>query len=344
MAENPGTEKTSSPLHESVRIRLAVWWTGGVIILAALIIVLLWKIPQWQVGHVNGLTPKEWFDSVNEARKTLATILGGIVVLAGAYFTWRNIKLTQESVATAQKALLVSQEGQITDRYTKAIEQLGAVDANGKKKLEVRLGGIYALERIANQSEKDHWPVIEVLSAYVRENALSKRQGSTRENRAVTEIPPPVAADIQAILTVLGRRDRKYEDPTQELDLRATDLSEAKLSRSNLSGANLLGAYLIGTKFNDASLHGACLIDANLFGAFLDRADLSGAFLNGAQILGAGLTGANLTWALLDGADLTGADLRQTKGLTQAQIDAAIGNSTTQLPEHLHMPERWAKE
>ena len=65
---------------------------------------------------------KDRFNSENEARKTLATMLGAIMVLGGAYFTWRNIKLVQE--------------GQITDRFTKAIEQLGAVDASGKKKLE----------------------------------------------------------------------------------------------------------------------------------------------------------------------------------------------------------------
>jgi hypothetical protein len=68
-------------------------------------------------------------------------------------------------------SLDIASEGQITDRYTKAIEQLGAVDQAGKNKLEVRLGGIYALERIAKESEKDHWPIMEVLTAYVHKNA-----------------------------------------------------------------------------------------------------------------------------------------------------------------------------
>jgi hypothetical protein len=78
--------------------------------------VILWKVPQWQVGQVKDLTPKER------------------LVLGGAYFTWRNIKLAQESQSISQKALMVSQQGQITDRFTKAIEQLRAVDASGKKK------------------------------------------------------------------------------------------------------------------------------------------------------------------------------------------------------------------
>jgi hypothetical protein len=40
--------------------------------------------------------------------------------------------------------------------------------------LEVRLGGIYALERIARDSPTDHWTIIEVLSTYVRENSPAR--------------------------------------------------------------------------------------------------------------------------------------------------------------------------
>src|SRR5271157_1595376 len=178
---------------------------------ALLALAILWKVPQWQVGSVKDLEPKERFDRVNEARKTLATILGGIAFLVGGFFTWQNLRVAQEN-------LKVSQEGQITDRFSKAIEQLGAVDANGEKKLEVRLGGIYALERIANESERDHWPIMEVLCTYVRENAPRKPRESTEKNQAWAE-PPPLAADIQAILTVLCRRDRKWERKNQHLDL-----------------------------------------------------------------------------------------------------------------------------
>ena len=37
--------------------------------------------------------------------------------------------------------------------------------------MEIRLGGIYALERISNESEKDYWPIMEILTAYVRKNS-----------------------------------------------------------------------------------------------------------------------------------------------------------------------------
>jgi hypothetical protein len=51
----------------------------------------------------------------------------------------------------------LARQGQVTDRYTKAIEQLGS------DKLEVRIGGIYALERIAHDSPRDHPTIMEVL-------------------------------------------------------------------------------------------------------------------------------------------------------------------------------------
>ena len=51
----------------------------------------------------------------------------------------------------------------ITESFSKAIEQLGS------DKLEVRLGGIYALERISQESPHDYWTVMENLTAFVRE-------------------------------------------------------------------------------------------------------------------------------------------------------------------------------
>src|SRR5271157_5156640 len=359
MAKNFRAENRWTRLRKSVRETRVLWLTAGFIVLAVLLVVILWKVPQLQVekyvnaakGDGKTMEAKDRFNIENEARKTLATILGAIVVLGGAYFTWRNIK--------------VAQEGQITDRFTKAIEQLGAVDGSGKKKLEVRLGGIYALERIAGQSERDYWPIMEVLSTYVRENAPLKTQESTQENQASAAHPHPTA-DIQAILTVLGRRDRKYERKGQVLDLAHTDirganlyganLREAGLWRANLSGANLSGANLIGANLSRANLSGAYLSEANLSGAYLSganlwranlsganlsRANLTGANLSGADLRRADLSGAILVWAKFDGADLRGANLSTAEGLTQEQVDAAKGDSDTKLPDNLHMPESW---
>jgi hypothetical protein len=52
--------------------------------------------------------------------------------------------------------------GQIADQYNSAVDRLGS------DQLEVRLVGIYSLERIMRESEADLPPIVEILSAYAR--------------------------------------------------------------------------------------------------------------------------------------------------------------------------------
>ena len=40
--------------------------------------------------------------------------------------------------------------------------------------MEIRLGGIYALERISMESEDYYWPIMEILTAYVRKNSSAE--------------------------------------------------------------------------------------------------------------------------------------------------------------------------
>lgn len=51
---------------------------------------------------------------------------------------------------------------------------------------------------------------------------------------------------------------------------------------------------------------------------------------------------ARLHHASLDGARLDGVDLRKVKGLTQAQLNVALGDGTTQLPKGLRRPNHWS--
>ena len=145
----------------------------------------------------------------NEVRTTLLTTLlqsvGGVLLLAGAIATWRQLQ--------------VSREGQITDRFTKAIDQLG-----NKKSLAVRLGAIYALERIARDSERDQWRSWRSDGLRSPEPAWTEFKEEQQRNDDQADLKPP-APDIQAILTVLGRRTRTFgKGEDQRLNLMATDL------------------------------------------------------------------------------------------------------------------------
>ena len=99
---------------------------------------MLWRLPKWQVSGVQDL--KDRLDVENAARQTLAQIVGGVVLIAGLFFTWANLQIAQETAAKSQETatmnLELSREGQITDRFTKAIAQLGDTE-----RLAVRLGG-----------------------------------------------------------------------------------------------------------------------------------------------------------------------------------------------------------
>ena len=97
-------------------------------------------------------------------------------------------------------------------------------------------------------------------------------------------------------------------------------------------------------EFRRARLDQATLIEANLMGAMLTEADLSYARLDHADLRGARLAYAALGGARLNGANLCGADLRLSQGLTQSQIDQAVGDSRTALPGHLTTPTAWLRQ
>lgn len=231
----------------------------------------------------------------------------------------------------------------ITERFTRSIEQLG------NKEETIRIGGIYALERIANDSPRDGWTIMEVLSSFIRGKQNIKGQD-------LTATVPIIRTDAQAALTVIKRRKTELEDDNQYLDLSLTnlceanimaanlnrvklnnsilvkaDLSQANLNFANLSNANLSEANLTAVKLaganliqanlsntnlsaadlNEANLNKANLSDAILDGAKLTNTSLGNANLNGAILIGANLRGATLSKANLSKADLSGADLYQ---------------------------------
>src|SRR5918994_4213089 len=185
------------------------------IVLYILLFFALWWFIRPDLGGAGGATQKKDFAQL------MAQIAGGLALLFGLCFTWRRVEISQRTLETQQ-------DQQVTERFTRAIDQLGATDDEGNKKLEIRLGGIYALERIAwdslameTSSGRDYSTVIEVLTAYVRENtrrAPGPSEGSSAETsplkgaageadegekQPAPSEPRRPTADIQAILDVL---------------------------------------------------------------------------------------------------------------------------------------------
>src|SRR5215469_7014250 len=107
---------------------------------------------------------------------------------------------TVRSYRRARQSLEVTQQGRVTDCHTKAVGKLGS------KQLRTRIGGVYALERVALDSPRDHPTVMEVLAAFIREHSREKwpplELAADDDRNARTTRP-----DVQAAVTVIGRRN-----------------------------------------------------------------------------------------------------------------------------------------
>jgi hypothetical protein len=206
------------------------------------------------------------------------------------------------AIATVTITAVQTNEGQTTDRYIRAVAQLG------DPALDVRLGGIYALGRLAHDSRTDRASVTAVIAAFARDHVLDARDPACRALAARTD--PPVVIlpnDARAAIQVLGGLNPLSDPPVDQnlanVCLPRTDIiAKATLPGVNLSGADLESAYLSASR-----LGGADLTFANLHAAHVNGVDLSHADLRGADLTGADLTGAILDGALLDGAKLQGA-------------------------------------
>ena len=213
------------------------------LLIAVSLLSILWFVPEWQGGRLpSEVGAKDRAELVNAYRTTLAQALAGVGLLGGLYFTWRN--------------LMVAREGQITERYTEAITQLG--DQNPA----VRTGAMYALERIRVE--------------------ISGR--SLADRRSADGIRPPGSS-----MEPTERRHTafpaafRHTSRSQRLARRKWRQTETR--RISLVNTDLRGAYLADAHFEGAYLPYTHLEEAVLDGAHFQRVDLSPARLTAAELL-----------------------------------------------------------
>ena len=344
-AAEPAADSSGAPQRRHVWR----WVCGGVLgfgLIAVLVVACVLWIPRALYPPLSGedlsKVPDGDLQTVKDARLALqngarTSLLQGFTALllltgagAGAAATLtatlRQVRATRDQIKETAKAnqdqLALNERGQLTDRYTNAVDRLGS------KELDVRLGGIFALGRIARDSRDDRAMIYAVLSAFVlgRSPWPPRLPGQYVERAPLRSLPELLrrAADVQAALTVLAHH-RANPAPGQQPGHDASDpldLSHADLRRANLTGAQLQGALLYHSR-----LQRATLLDADLQGAQLILADLEDAALAGAQLQGADLTRANLRDADLRDANLRGADL------SEVELGGARANRRTLWPE-----------
>src|SRR5215472_1121211 len=108
---------------DAVRWDVIAGLAGVLLLLGALLAVIVF-LPPRMVEHPKDLSQTDWLKAVQDLRTTILQGLGGLALLGTLYFSARTLRLNRR--------------GQLTERFSKAIEQLGS------EALAVRLGGIYA--------------------------------------------------------------------------------------------------------------------------------------------------------------------------------------------------------
>jgi hypothetical protein len=322
---------------------MGVLWQVGIVAAGFLLVAipLWWCIPRLQMRSIVLGDPKARADIEDNFRKTVGQALGGIAVLIGAGLAYYGTvgtlvaaddqsRRSLEASANQSRLNLAASDKQsqrnfdashallISQQASKGFEQLGQ---SGADKLVLRLGGIYALEDVMNGSKEYRQAVLEALCAFIREGTKS------HDGKA------PPATDIQAALTVIGRRG----PGSGKVDLRFAhipnaDLRHADLTHADLTNANLTDAKLDDATLTDGTLTRAILVQASMTRANLTNADLSDADLSRANLIRTLLTGASLKSAKLNaaslyeanliGANLTGAKLLDTR-LKRADLSSA---------------------
>ena len=271
----------------------------------------------WQEGG-DSTSRSEVFRNLGLAGIALGALIVGSIRALSAH----------RQARAANEQARIAQQGQFTERFSRSAEHLGS------KEMPVRLGGIYALWRLVQDSpERDVVPVIGILCAFVRgppgapvvefvnhaEHPLPAEYLSNLSRFNFVDImlgtsePANLRADVQIILDLIcntGGDYRKnlpsgYRIDFSRADLEGADLAHADLGRAFLSRANceradfshadLTGADFSRTSISDADFTGARLSDATFRGSYLDCAHLSEADFSRADFSSADLSGANLT-------------------------------------------------
>ncbi|MDH6612502.1 hypothetical protein M2164_008137 [Streptomyces sp. SAI-208] len=316
----------------------------GLLVLGTVFVVLPGMVVDHDLAGAS-VAAQDRLKAVNDVRTTLFQVVGGLVLLFGAYATWRQLRVSQEG-------LRATQEGYVTDRFSRAVDQLGS------DKLDVRIGGLHALWRIAEQSTRDREAIISIQAAYLRTHLPWPPAGpeSPAADVSINDIAPleTRAADAQVALTALGVLCRQREQSWVNLsgtDLRRADcdglwfpevnLDRACMEAAGLYHANLTQASLVSVNLRHADLTTAILrrtrcVLADVRAAKLVETDLRDADFTSTDLREANLRKAVAHGAVFHRADLRMADLRgtdlSTADLVEARLTGALVSEHTRWP------------
>lgn len=290
------------------------------------------SIPPQEREQVETYTRNIWIESLKAS--------GGLAFVFTAYFAWRNLKAAEDK--------------QITDRFSKAVEQIGSeVPA-------VQIGGIYCLQRLAEDSlDRDYFIVIDVLLELIRESSQAPQVNNIKlqqefyakdANNSQAQKLKPVSTNrvCQTALNSLSHLKQIQTAKTQEyrlnninlwgadlqsLNLRSTNFSESILSQvnaraANLSNSNFRGAILCPgptpsfIEFGETDIGSTWLQDTNFRDSEFAWSNVSRVIFDGSDLQGASFDSAYGKKACFRSCNLTNANFNEAD-LTKANFHNA---------------------
>ncbi|WP_157169706.1 pentapeptide repeat-containing protein [Streptomyces typhae] len=211
------------------------------------------------------------------------------------------------ALAYTARTYRLSYRGQVTDRFSKALERLGAQEPY------IRVGAVHALEQILYDAPDQAGPAAQVLASFVRERSTVTDDDDIRlDDRSTPD-------DVQIALTTMTRINIRSTWP---LDLSGLSLPGADFHRADLSGVRLCECRLTSANFYFARLAEADLTRVQCEGAVFDQADLEGAVLDGADLSKSRFRDADLAGAFMGDVYLQWAHFERAR-----IVKAFLGNA-----------------
>jgi hypothetical protein len=305
------------PRESSLMADLAI---GAVVTLAIAIGALaIWLVPHWQERSWRdaGITSEEKLaELVVQARTGMIQAFGGLALIAtlavSAYQVSEARRSTNENLRLADENLRLSEQGQVSERFARAIEELGATNAIGDPAIDVRTGALFSLRRIGLDAPLHAEPAFRVVASYIRnhykepdlpaDGCKAFNTPASDVSTALVFILPQLAEHLLEDLSVrkLGKMTGLGGATMRGLALDNLVLTDFDLTGIKLPYANLGNLDARDSILRSARFMRACLQRANFHGADIRNADFSGANISGADFSGACLEGADFSDVTVD--------------------------------------------
>jgi hypothetical protein len=315
-----------------------------IIVDVLIIITLLVLVVMWVLGN----NPRNRTDVVTG----FAQVIGGSALVAGLYFTAKNVrnairavevssetlKVSQQTLANSEKSLALERRSKESERFFRAIEML-----SNDESMYARVGALYALGSLAKESEADRDQSYDVIVSFLRTKTFGLEQ---RDDSS----PQP---DVQAAIDVLAYRiPEANEKSVRSLDFsgltlknvdfregdydfcyfRGAQLHNSLMTRCKLRWARFARANCSGVRFDHSKLALASFEEATLDGASFDYED----YITGEPGLNSHLLDVDFEDASMVSTHFTCVDLRKARGLKQEQVDHMFLWDKAQLPSTVH--------